>query len=157
MSATDGLYVGIKLLGVYFLCIAVKDIPSALGAIGLTFAGETESSSGDLSFYLISTIVVLILGLLLAFKTDWLHSLLSPKTDNPKPVSPLTMSGALKLLGLYLAITSFAKIVSSVGISFTDESSLLVKTSLYGPSVLTCILGVLLAVKGQYIWSLISE
>ena len=157
MSATDGLYVGIKLLGVYFLCIAVKDIPSALGAIGLTFAGETESSSGDLSFYLISTIVVLVLGLLLAFKTDWLHSLLSPKKDNPKPVSPLTMSGALKLLGLYLAITSFARIVSNVGVSFTGESSLLVKTSLYGPSVLTCILGVLLAVKGQYIWSLISE
>ena len=54
MSATDGLYVVLKLLGVYFLCIAVKDIPSALGVIGLTFAGETESSSGDIFFYLIS-------------------------------------------------------------------------------------------------------
>ena len=157
LSTTDGLYVGIKLLGLYFLCIAVKDIPSALGTIGLSSAGETEGSVGALGLYLLSTLIVLFIGLLLAFKTNWLHGILSDKNDNPVLENPISMAGAMKLIGVYLVVTSVASIISNVGVSLSDESSLLVKTSLYGPSLLTCILGMLLAIKGQFIWSLISE
>ena len=157
LSTSDGLYVGIKLLGVYFLCIAVRDIPSAFGAIGLVSGGETDDSAGPLALYLLSAIILFALGMLLTIKTKTVYSLLTSSNDNPLPENPITMGGALKLLGVYLAVTSAARVVSNIGVSIAEESSFLVKISLYGPSIITCSLGILLAVKGQKIWNLISE
>ena len=157
MNTANGLYVGVKLLGIYFLCIAVKDIPSALGAIGLTSEGEIGDPAGVLALYLISTIILLVIGMLLNFKTNSIHALISAERDEALGACPMSLGGALKLLGVYFAVTSLSRIISNIGVSVSNDSSLLVKVSLYGPCIITCILGLILAIKDQYIWDLISE
>lgn len=157
MSSYEITKIGLKLIGVYFIVIALGSVSSVLVSYEVAYSNNYQHPGWVVISTITNTIIMLVIGIFLSLKTDVISSILLRSNGTKEQISKnINLSLAIKVLGLFFAAGSIGDVVEGVITVITVESSLSLYISMITPGVVTVVIGLLLIYKADVISKLMD-
>ena len=144
--------IGLKLIGVYFIVIALSSLSSALLSYELAYSSNYQHPEWVVISTIANTLLILVIGILLSLKTEIISKALLKNNEAKEQISNnINPSLFIKMLGLFLAAGSIGDVVEGLITALIVESSFSLYINMIVPGVVTVIIGLLLICKAEVI------
>jgi Na+-driven multidrug efflux pump len=144
--------IGLKLIGVYFIVIALSSAPSVLVSYEVAHSSNFQHPSWAVLSNVTNIILMLTIGFFLSLKTEIICSLLLKDNEVKEDISSnINLSLVIKVLGLFLAAGSVGNVIEGVITALTVESSFALYINMLVPGAVTIAVGILLIYKAEVI------